>query len=329
MILTNNYNLPPQVYALIEKDLDLNPYKSQMDSFPDDIAAVFRTTELIGPPLVRTLWNQRDNRDDLVIDAVQFIHVIFGTALHLVVEGEDDETHFFENKFARTYELEDGRKAVVCGTIDEMEVTDTDRIISDNKTAKVTQALFETKKDDTYAKQLNVYGDISGGQDDTVRALTLRLRCYLKDHSPKDVHTQLYGRDYPSAPFHMEEVEVWDREEVRDFIRARIQDHLDNPVRPCTEAERCFGNTHKIEWAVMVDGRVYKSGKKAGEPNTSAVKIFKRSDGFTQQDAINFINTLPPEEQIQARVDERNSDIRCKYYCSVVSICPYAQSRGY
>ena len=252
--------------------------------------------------------------------------MIFGTAVHKILEGPDTATVRHEVKIQTKLTLPDGRTVWVCGTVDEEEILADEIHLSDNKTCKAVQTGFKDKE--SYENQLRVYSFI-GDYLASGKPVRLFLRYYVKDFSPKDVGTEVFGNPYPECAYVVSEVSPKTADEVQDYLVSRLLDHLDNPERPCTLSERCFGNENRIEWALKVEGRIYKSGKKAGLPNNEAVKVFRAKDGDTEQDAIAFIGTLRPAEQMVASIETRNADIRCVYYCNVKSVCPYAMSRGY
>lgn len=312
MILTNVYNLPQQVYDLVAKDVLGHPYDDEIVDFKEKIEQgkfhQIRVSELINPPLVRTLKNRYKGSDDMVVDASFYLVMIWGTLMHALLEGPDTETRKHERKVVREYELDDGTVVQLCGTIDQ---TDTDEIIeiSDNKTCVAKNSGYDDK--DSYVHQLQTYSEVGGFLDDG-RRVQLKLRYFIKDFSPKSAGKPLFPRSqklYPPCPYYESLVPTAPQEQVRQYIKSRINDHLQNPERVCTPSERNFDC--KVEYAVMVKGR------------DRAVKLCS-----TEMEAQDLIEQMPADKRSLAFVEIRG-DMRCKWYCEVVTVCPYAQSKGY
>ena len=111
MILTNPHNIPAKIIADIKKYINSDPY-----NMPDDIEG-FRTTELLGPPLLRTLYQRYKDSDELVIDATLYLATMFGTVFHKMCEGESTLETLYEIQIDKTFEYA-GKKVTVFGTID-------------------------------------------------------------------------------------------------------------------------------------------------------------------------------------------------------------------
>ena len=65
MKITNNADLPKPLYDRIVKDVKGEAYPD----LPKDVKYFFRVTELLSPPLIRTLRNKYRDSDEWVVDA--------------------------------------------------------------------------------------------------------------------------------------------------------------------------------------------------------------------------------------------------------------------
>jgi hypothetical protein len=298
MLLTNKYNIAKHIYDKILKSITDDPYKDLKEA-----GKVFRVTELLKPPLMLSLKEKYRESDKWVIDASHYLPMLFGTSLHAMVEGEDTEEIMFECQVSQVIDFGgDIGKVQVVGTIDEIRIPL--NTLVDNKTSQVSSANYPI--DENYILQLNIYGYIVGFT--SIPKPRLFLRYFYKDwtaaHASRD-------SEYPQTMLVEKEVPVMSREKVEKELKIRLIDHLCNPDRPCTHAERCFGR-NDITYAVM------------GPKKDRAIRVFPTLD-----EAETFRSTLPPVKREGASIDVRGTDSRCKLYCDVRSVCSYAQGMGY
>ena len=303
MKITNNAGLPEAMYNNIVADFTHRPYKE----LEEEGVIVIRVSNLINPPLIHTLWETYKDTDELVVEAGDSLHMMFGTACHKLMEGPDTETIKHEVQLSAMFTV-NGQKVLVVGTTDEVEQLVEAWKISDNKTCVVSSSVFDDKE--SYVEQLNDYAYLSGLMDDPDRGMLLLLRYYVKDFSPKNVGSQVFGRPYPEAAYLESPVPVWPKQVIEDKIVSRIKDHLENPNRVCTPQERNFGTMPKIV--------VAKKG------NSGWRKISKSPDFNTEEEAEAFSQQQDGNTRVEIR-----GDIRCKFYCRSKSVCPYAKSKGY
>jgi len=315
MIITNSYNLPHALYDRIVDNIMNDPYVDKRDR----LITSFRTTELIGAPLQRTLWLENLHNDNFVIDASEFLAVMFGTAFHKLCEGKNSKTRLYEFKVAHRFDLP-GKLFDLFGSIDELEL---DKVITiiDNKTCVASNVPYE-KPD--YVMQLNIYKYLLQNYypDNDIR---LKLRYFIKDYSPKKKAQTLdrfskYSYKYknaeslPDSAVYYVDVPSYSNDEIEKFIFSRIEDHLSNPRRVCSDKERL---TTYPEYAVMISGQ--KKSAKNCETHDQAQMFISNLDYSLASKA--FIELRQP--------DKCDVDMKCQFYCKVRSVCPYAQSKGY
>jgi len=278
-----------------------NPYEDDQDT--GDIN--FRVTELIGAPLPKTLFARHRDSDELIIDCSFYLPMMFGTAFHKLCEGETTSTVAYEQRVNICIAEDNGvPECNIFGTIDETLLIDPNMThIKDNKTGMISHMNYPVKTD--YQWQLNIYRILLGAMvpEDHFK---LFVRMFLKDFT-----TIGAARDHtkPQCMMQTREVAVKLRNEVFAFIANRIIDHTAQPERPCTMEERNFGS---VKFAVERRDRK---------------RALRVTDNYA--DALTYFNQMKPAAQSKAAINRRAEDIKCKYYCQVVSVCPYAQQAGY
>ena len=296
MILTNNYGLPKILVKRIEESLYDNPYSDMQAQESEK----FRTTELLDAPLIRTLWKEYKDTDKLVLDASEFVFIWMGITMHSMLEHESELQDNIKTEYKMQWSTSyNGKNIDVFGTCDYIERANNCMVIKDNKLSNVLSAMKRAK--DSYVKQLNSYA-FYFREMHTLHNIpfALSLRMFLRDHS---VAKAMFDREYPQAA--MVEVPVPDfgYGYQKTMLEQRIADHIDNPCRPCDKFERNFGSC-----AVMVDGY------------TRALKTY---DNISE--AHEHIQGLPDDVRAKASVEPRGNNIKCKCYCKVRSVCPYAK----
>lgn len=302
--------MPEAYWQNVWNDLHEKPY----DELNPDGHRLFRVSELLNPPLIKTLWDDNFDSDDLVCDCSDFIHMLFGTACHALLEGADSETVKYESKHSAEFPLIDGTVVIVCGTIDEIEegISGCMSILSDNKTAVASNMGYDVRE--SYVRQLQIYSVISGAID-RPDPPKLQDRFYIKDWSPKKVGTQVYGKPYPDAPYIVKTVPTAPKTEVVKYIYARIQDYIDNPKRICTPTERNFGIPAKFTITAMGSQGYRKVAGTMDYP-----------DEASASQKMQELQVANPSKQYKIRL---TGDMRCEYYCTSKSVCAYALKMNY
>lgn len=305
MPLTNNGNLPAHLYDRIYQDVLGDPYSNIPN--PENLE-VFRTTELIKLPRPRTLKKQFRASPSFVVDASHYLPLVFGTAFHKLMEGEDTETLKFEMRVSRDIEVPGLGKYRLVGTIDEIDLAEPR--ITDNKTSLTSSRNYPLDED--YIWQVNIYAWMAGILDKNPK---LFLRFFYKDWTAKSywkwcTRTYGYEENYPYCAIVSRPVPVKTVAEVEEFVWNRLRDHVLDPMRLCSEEERCFGNP--------VEYRIYK--KKNPD---RAFKLIKGD----RQEAEALLASLPVSDGAYMTVTAE--EFRCMLYCDAKCVCDYAREKGY
>lgn len=233
--------------------------------------------------------------DEIEVDAADMIWLIFGSAVHKVLEmtnEEDDE--FREERLSMKVS-----NSILTGKSDLFR----DKVITDYKTTSVYKVLF--KEMDDYKKQLMIYAllwkdagfEVNGGE---VVAL-------MKDHSKPKARRE---HDYPTYPVKMFKWDFSDKdlEEMRVWVTNRIKlieslkDVPDDKLPLCTPEERWKTET---VWAIT-------------KPNAKKAK--KRC--YSREEADRELHNYPG-----CHIEERpGEDKRCLDYCWASEFCPYGRA---
>lgn len=318
MILTNKFNIPAVIYEAIEADINDNPYEDLKRS-----GICFRTTELLGPPLIRTLHKKFKDTKSLIVDASHYLAVQYGKMFHSLCEGVSTPELLYEYKVSRTFDY-NGQKITLFGMLDEMEHLDNNVVqVTDNKTCLMSNLGYDKPE---YDEQLNVYlhlirPELSGDYFE----FKLQLRYFIKDFTPSkkvnalaraaNPYTKAKAEELPNASIYYKSVPVYTEDQIENIILEHIADHIETPERVCTTEER-WDTLPKT--AVMLTGN--KTAKKLCPDKLSAQQY--------------IATQLKPKDQARAYLEDRipgkhERDKRCQYYCECVSVCPYAKKMGY
>ena len=287
----------------IEEDILSDPYGISTTK------TSFRTTELIGPPLPRTLLRMYPEK--ATIDATHYLAVLYGTAFHMLCEGKDTHTLRYEQKHARSIEVE-GERYDIFGTVDETQFTNRATIVTDNKTCLLRNLSYPKPE---YDMQLNIYNWLRMPDND----VKLRIRYFIKDWTPADRPKALAM--YP------DDFAVWcignknatkscaTYEEAQTYIATKMSDKL---------RARAF---------VKPRDQQFKRNEIMKKIPESSI-FYKNVDIMPEESVEKFIKErikvhINDPEAICTEEDRWNNDVRCKYYCAAVSVCPYAQKQGY
>lgn len=282
MKITNKYNLPAPLVDAVTRNHKYTPKQ-------------YSVTALLKGPCQAILERRHD--DEIEQDVSDMIWLIFGTAVHSILEKSQEELEELkENKFV--VDMLNGYK--LSGIFDLYN--DATGTVTDYKTASVQKVL---KNDwDEYRKQTLIYCwmlrqigfDANRGE----------IVAMLKDHSKTKA---LQGGNYPQHPVYrigwdftdddFKEIEEWIKQRFEELSDCEQMDDADLPN--CTPTERW----HKDDtYAIMKKGR------------KSAVKLFK-----TEGDAKAYFDNLMLDDK-HSIVKREGADNRCDNYCKAYG-CDY------
>lgn len=286
MQITNNYNLPDAFVNLAQDQRAPEPNR-------------YHVTELIKPTTMATL--ERRHYDELSQDAADCVWLVFGTAIHKVME-EADRTGKAEMEMALPV-----NGSVLTGRLDLYNVAD--KAIEDYKSATVTKVLRSDFED--WRRQGLMYAYMKMKLDGTI-IKKLRFHALLKDWSPAQLKiAKLRNEPYPEHAVWTWEHDVTPAEltEAGDFIRSRMAEIREKENMPDSKLPACSAEER---WATDTMYAVMKPGRK------SAVKLFA-----DKAEAEEFAKTID-----KATIEERlGADKRCDDYCLVSKFCAYAQGK--
>ena len=234
--------------------------------------------------------------DELEEDASDHFYAVFGSAIHKVIEMEEEGADEFTEEFI-SHEV-DG--VVVTGRIDNYNMRT--GVISDYKSVSVWKIKFNDFEE--WKKQGLIYAWLLLKNGFMVK--TCRFIAIIKDHSKRDAKRD---SSYPRCPVYVHEFTVTQSglEEIEAFIKTKVaeykaaQDMADDEIPPCTPEQR---------WDKATKYAVKKEGRK------TAVRVMD-----TEEEAMKLAEDLGPSNHY---VEKRPGEsIRCQDYCSCCKFCNY------
>jgi hypothetical protein len=308
MKFTNKFNLPaPLINALERREYSRG-------------AADKSVTDIIDAPKVKAL--RRMHNDEIEQDVSEAVWMLFGSAIHYVLESGGDNEHLTEQRlFMKVGDY------VLSGAIDVQHVGEADDgtpvvDIIDYKFTSVWSVIISADQDkdkEDWAKQLNVYGALVEACTN-YKVRRLRICAILRDWQQSRVDTK---KTYPKAAVHMVDIKKWPMAETADFIRTRMKMHMDvhndhetyadepDMLPPCSDEERWL---RAGDWAVF---RYTKAGPLAKVPSKAAQ---------TEKEALDWIEENMKDQQYELK-HRPGTPARCDGdYCRVSRWCgQYAQ----
>jgi len=278
MIITNKHNLPAGFVKAVS---------TEKHNAPGSLSA---TTLIQGVKQILLTDRYWDLLEDDVSDR---IWAIFGSAVHLVLESEGEDT-FPEQEMS--YQVADIK---VTGKIDNYDMKH--GLIDDYKTASVTKVMFGDFTD--WYLQGMIYAWLL--RKNGFKAERCRFIALLKDHSKTEA---LRDSQYPKEPVYVYEFSVTAQRlfKIGIFIKDKIAEYLrcqqllDKDIPPCTPEER---------WDRPPKYAVMKNGAKR------AVRLFD-----TQIEADQLAGAKGDSYYVVARKGE---SIRCQSYCICRKFCNF------
>jgi hypothetical protein len=231
--------------------------------------------------------------DELEDDAADRLWATWGTAVHALLEHED-ENDFTEETVSR--EVEGVR---VTGKIDNYNMAS--GVIIDYKTTSTWKVIYQNFED--WRLQGLIYAWLLVRNGFTVKKC--RFIALLKDHSKTDAARK---SGYPKNPVYVYEFDVTEKdlEEIEFFIDKKISLYLyekeldDDLITPCTPEER---------WDAPSKHAVMKEGRK------SAVRVFD-----TPLEAAALAKSLGANHYTEFRPGLHR---RCLGYCVCAPFCNF------
>lgn len=295
MQLTNKHELPRAMFQAIEREI----YRPNPD--------LLRVTELINPPLIKTLALR--HWDELVLDASDFLTTFLGTAGHYILSLFKADGVLTEHRMKVPIP---GSDRMLKGTADL--IVPEQGLLQDYKFVSVFSYIFGKERGfEDYTQQLNVYAWMCKelGIADIERA---ELNMILRDWHASKRHED----NYPDVSFVRVPIHLWGYKAQTEFINQRLHLHETQADRECTPDEK---------WQKPTTYAIMEKGKKKALAATHYV------DGVRKP----FTSPQEADEVIKERkltnrkkngtvwVEKRPGQcVRCENWCYVSQVCPYA-----
>lgn len=278
MKITNNANLP-QAFVNFVSNVRHNT--------PKTISA---TTLLQGDKQI--VLTDR-HFDEIEEDAADMVWASFGSAFHLLMEKQNDNS-FKEEAFEVS--IADWK---VTGRVDSYDLEN--EILVDWKTASVWKVIYGDFED--WRKQGLVYAWLM--KQNKLNVKKCRFIAFLKDHSKADAKRK---PDYPQKPVYIYEFDVTEEalKETENFIKNKVlsvsqaYEKSDDEIVPCSSEERWETLT---KWAVMKEGR------------KTAIRVFEN-----REDAELLLKSLNGGHFLEERKGESK---KCLDYCPCCEFCNF------
>ena len=240
--------------------------------------------------------------DEITIDASDEVWAVFGTAVHEILEHQEDEA-FKEESFS--VPVWEGSEWKITGKVDRYDMKN--ETIEDWKTASVWKVIYKDFED--WRMQGLIYAWLLKQSGLNVRHI--RFVALLKDFSKTEAKK---NADYPQSPVYIYEYDVNDNWLVDAEMRAHNKamsvienwETKDDEIEPCTPEER---------WATPTKYAVMKEGRK------TAVKVCA-----TQEEAEDFIEDLEKDKDKHSIEVRPGVDKKCSDYCPCAEFCSYFKS---
>ena len=234
--------------------------------------------------------------DEIKVDAADEVWAVFGTAVHAILEHQEDEAFKEESFSVGVFDYK------VTGKVDRYDMKN--ETIEDWKTASVWKVLY--KDFDDWKKQGLIYAYLLKQSGLNVRHI--RFIALLKDHSKTEAKRRA---DYPQSPVYIYEFDVLPDEltGIEALIKAKVlevscnADKADDEIAGCTPSERWSSDP---KFAVMKEGR------------KTAVKVCD-----TEEEALNFIEELEKDKDKHFVEERKGVDKKCEDYCPCAAFCSY------
>jgi hypothetical protein len=235
--------------------------------------------------------------DEITIDASDEVWAVFGTAVHSILEHQEDEA-FKEESFSI-----DVLDYKVTGKVDRYDMKN--ETIEDWKTAPSYK--IKNKEFDDWRSQGLTYAWLLKQSGLNVRHI--RFVALIKDHSKTEAKR---NADYPQSPVYIYEFDVRpeDLTEIEAFIKAKVfevskdTELEDDNIKECSPSER---------WASPEKYAVMKEGRK------TAVRVFE-----VKADAEKFIEELDEKDRENHSIETRPGiNKKCENYCPCSAFCSY------
>lgn len=280
MIITNNSNLPAPFVRMAEEDYTPTPRR-------------YSVTTLLKP--VREILLNRRYGDEIEQDCADMIWLIFGKAVHSVLEHYGTgESEFAEEKLAFT--LDNG--CTVSGIVDLYDIDKAE--VVDYKTASVWKVIYNDFED--WRKQGMMYAWLL--RKNGLPCDKATFYAILKDHSSTKAKREA---DYPKQPVFKVEFAVTDEAmaEIETFIRDKTSELIKYEDVPDEELPLC---SLEDRWN---DGDKYAVMKKGRKSALRVLDSEEEAELYRMNNGGDYIELRP------------GTDKKCEDYCRCATKCEH------
>ncbi len=280
MKITNKYGLPQAFVTMAESDYQ---YKDKRYS----VSSLLKGT--------REIILERRHHDKIEQDVSDMIWLLFGTAVHSILEQHEEADHELAEEYL-ILDLENGYK--LSGRFDLYNAKT--KTVTDYKTCSVWKMIYKDFED--WRTQLLIYAYMLKSIGFEVE--TGEIIAMMKDHSKSKAKND---HNYPQLPVDrikfsfsdkdFEEIEVFIKERFKEIAKA--EGMADDELPLCTPEQR-FNSGDKF--AVM---------KKNRKRALRVLDSMEEAEIYLANNGGDFIETRPGEDK------------KCNDYCRVNKFCSY------
>ena len=283
MKVTNKYNLPDAIVKALTSDYQYKPYQFSV------------TTILSG---IKSFLLAKRHQNEIEMDASEGINMLFGTAVHNIFEGKQNEDELAEEYIK--VQVNDLYK--ISGRFDLYNLKTEE--ITDYKTCSVWKIKF--KDYDDWRRQLLIYAWMLRKKGFNVKKA--KITALIKDWKKNELKlAKIKGEFYPEAPIinisfdffedDYEEIEKWIVNRFNQIQNAELLSDDDIPI--CSEEERWYTGD---KFAVMKGN------------NKKAIKVCD-----TEEEAEEYLK-LDSSYRIEYR---KGKNKKCEDYCNACEFCNF------
>ncbi|MBE5820407.1 MAG: PD-(D/E)XK nuclease family protein [Clostridiales bacterium] len=280
MKICNKLNLPKPFVSAVTREYEYKEKQYSVTTILKDIREILLT---------------RRHHNEIEQDVADMIWLIFGTAVHKVLEDSEEENvelkeeHFSEEVF-NGYKLS--------GQADLYNAKE--KMVIDYKTCSAWKVVFDDWED--YRKQLLMYAwafkkmgfEVEKGQ----------IVAVIKDHSKTKAKVD---KDYPKYPVYKKTFEFKDKdfEEIEKFIIDKFKEIEKYENIPDEELPIC---SEESRWNTGDKFAVKKKG------NKRALKVYDTLEEANEH--------IEKDENLELEI-RKGEDKKCLEYCSCCEFCDY------
>ena len=283
MKVTNKYNLPDAIVKALTNDYQYKPYQFSV------------TTILSG---IKSFLLAKRHQNEIEMDASEGINMLFGTAVHNIFEGKQNEDELAEEYIK--VQVNDLYK--ISGKFDLYNIKTEE--ITDYKTCSVWKIKF--KDYDDWRKQLLIYSWMLIKSGFNVKSA--KITALIKDWKKTELKlAKIKGESYPETPIinvsfdffedDYEEIEKWIVNRFHQIQEAELLSDDDIPI--CSEEERWYTGD---KFAVMKGN------------NKKAIKVCD-----TEEEAEEYLK-LDSSYHVEYR---KGKNKKCEDYCNACEFCNF------